>query len=142
MISITIQLAILAALCAASPVAPQKRAAVIPFTSRHSASTRTATGEKVFNKDAALRDRVRLQVKFARAKHHVTKEEIVVKRDSEEHGEEPHDINVSSGKEPLADDYDGIDERKLRESVPVSHANSWGFWQCTMAPSLLEPHLK
>jgi len=111
-LTLAAQMAVLAALGLASPVEQKRNPghAVVSKPAKAPVWTRSG-GEKVFNKDAALRDRTRIVKKFSNKEYKSGNPAHVVKRT----GGEPFDINTlrrraSSGKEPMTDDYDGLDE--------------------------------
>lgn len=114
MLPVAVSIAVLAALGLASPVHQQKpRVAVVPLPPRAS----IATSNKVFDREAFERDRIRMANKYNSAKWKSaavksTSLHNAVKRSAAQ----PFDVNSlrkrSSGKEALTDDYsDGIDER-------------------------------
>lgn len=117
-LTLAAQMAVLAALGLASPVEQKRNPgfALIRGAARQSVHTQSATGEKIFNKDLALADKTRVIKKFGQKAYKHTPIERGLK--SSVDAAEPFDINqlrrrATSGIDPLTDDYDGIDERKL-----------------------------
>lgn len=112
-LTLAAQIAVLASLGLASPVAkPQKRGvAVIPVSRR--ADVSKTNGEKLFNKELAAQDLARVTSKYANKKRNanVAADDHLAKRS----GGEPFDIaqlrKRTVATESLTDDYDGIDER-------------------------------
>ncbi|KAG8860917.1 hypothetical protein FRB96_003652 [Tulasnella sp. 330] len=113
MLTLALQISILAALGIASPVQHPKRGAyVVPHPAGKSVTTRSPSGELIFNKEAALRDHATVIKKYHPSKRAATAAPTG-KRALD--GKEPFDIaslrrRATSGTEPLTDDYDGIDE--------------------------------
>ncbi|KAG8905957.1 Type I transmembrane sorting receptor [Tulasnella sp. 403] len=112
MISLTLSLALYSALVSASPVQKGTRAGVIPLPRRSG-----VTGEdKVFNREAASRDRARLAQKYNSARYryaNVTSATPPASVKRSEPVSEPFDINLhrrASGADPLVDVFDTIDE--------------------------------
>lgn len=134
-LTLAAQMAVLAALGLASPV-EQKRnpgLALVRGAAKEPVHTRSATGEKIFNKDLALADKTRVTKKFGQK----TYKHTPIERDVEHPGAaaEPFDINTlrrraSSGTDSLTDDYDGIDERKREFSFPLMR------WLTSMWPTV------
>lgn len=112
-LSLAVQLAVLSALGFASPVEKKRGAgaAILTMPAKASMVTRSSSG-KVFDKERALAEKVRVAAKYAGKP---TGQSSVVHA---ERSEGAHfDINTlrrraTSAKEPLTDDYDGIDERE------------------------------
>lgn len=101
----------------ASPV--EKRAsgfAVVNTRSRVPMHLPSATGGKVFNKERALAERLRVRGKYVKKTYTKRGRGPVVKRSAA--GEaEPFDVaklrrRGTSNKETMTDEYDGIDERE------------------------------
>ncbi|KAG9024367.1 Type I transmembrane sorting receptor [Tulasnella sp. JGI-2019a] len=114
-LTLAAQMAVLAGLGLASPM--EKRfpsAVVVPVRAKAPMHTRSGS-EKIFNKEAALSEKLSVVHKYSKAtKHSVASVAIStpVKRSAPV---ENFDLNTlrkraTSGKEVLTDDYDGIDE--------------------------------
>ncbi|KAG8868321.1 Type I transmembrane sorting receptor [Tulasnella sp. 332] len=110
-LTLAAQIAILSALGLASPV--EKRipgATIVPMRAKSPMYIRSGA-EKIFNKDAALAEKVRVVQKYAQSIKGPAAAALVKRSEVTEN----FDINTlrkraSSGIESLTDDYDGIDE--------------------------------
>lgn len=113
MLPLAVSLAVLATLGLASPVEQNSGAKVVALPARRA----VFNGEKVFDREAAARDRLQRQQKVLSWKERKASgfnPAPVVARSTT--STEAYDIGhlrrrASSGKEALTDDYDGIDER-------------------------------
>lgn len=117
-LTLAAQVVTLAAVGLASPVnkpkpQPQKRvAAVVPLTPR--ADVSKTGGEKLFNKDLALRDQLRVTKRYSNKTYLDSKRSIeaVVQTDAGE----PFDIaglrSRAVGSDTLTDDYNGREDER------------------------------
>ncbi|KAG9017511.1 hypothetical protein FRB90_000984 [Tulasnella sp. 427] len=103
-----------ATLVIASPITGKRSAAVIPLPPR--SDVHTGTTDRVFNPEAADRERSRMRHKYKGVKFSpiAARDPTIAKR-SAYSGTEPapydvHERRGSSGKATLKDDFDGIDE--------------------------------
>lgn len=112
-LTLAAQISLLAALGYASPVEQKRSSGHAVLSMRSKPEIRSA--DRVFNKERALRDHARVLRKFKGKQYKSgTGDSDLSKRS----GGEPFDINslrkrakaTKSAKEPLTDDYDGIDE--------------------------------
>jgi len=123
MLPLHVQLAIISSLGLVSAAHLKRTATVVPLRPRTPVSHCTPNSqERVFNKELAHRDRLRVRSKYgpstsARRQKNVHNHPYL--SDVQQPlGGKPYDISrhrkrqsdPSSGKEPLTDDYDGIDE--------------------------------
>lgn len=103
-------LLIATSIVSASPI-EQKRSAVVV-----SLPARSAGAGKVFNAEAAKRERLRIAAKYQGKTYSNAGANVNRKRSGRD--SEPYDIQkrASSGKESLTDDFDTIDEGELLTS--------------------------
>lgn len=117
MLPVAVSLAVLATLGLASPV-EKPRAAVVSLPARSS----PVKVNKVFNREAADRERARVAEKLTKWKKNAAKNVPQPALPVRRSGLQALDINKlrrrATGKEALKDDYaDGIDQRELRLTV-------------------------
>lgn len=139
------QIAVLAALGLASPVA-EKHApgfALVKGRAKQPMHTRSASGEKIFDKQRALSEKSRIVKKYTKPNGYAKSSSTLFKR--YETVTEPFDVNTLrrravSGTVALTDDYDGIDEcESLLLALSGAWSNSdfsvlWPYLYCHASP--------
>lgn len=108
MLAITISTLLLASTLSSASPAPQKRSASLINFQRNTIQG----GNKVFNADAARKERARIQVKYGNANQTISSTSGAAKRALKNVGQ-PFDIKSkragNQGKDPLTDDFNQVD---------------------------------